>query len=73
MATAEKVFQFNAPRESKGISRRWVALLFGCSHRHISRPFTRQGQTYCSCLECGARQRFDLRSWETKGGFHYAA
>src|SRR4030095_14033378 len=53
MATAEKVFQFNLPREPKRVSQ-WLALVFGCSHRNISRPFTRQGRTYRSCVDCGA-------------------
>ncbi len=70
MATAEKVFRFNPPRETKGVSR-WLAFVFGCSHRNISRPFTRQGQTYRSCVDCGAMRGFDLEAWEDKGGFHY--
>ena len=34
---------------------RLTALLFGCWHLKMSRPFTRDAETYRSCLECGAR------------------
>jgi hypothetical protein len=27
--------------------------LFGCWHRHVSRPFTISGRTYEVCLDCG--------------------
>ncbi len=75
MATAEKVFVYNAPRESLGILEWLTSLLasvFGCWHREVSRPFTRQGQTYRTCLGCGAHKRFDLNHWEDSGGFYYS-
>lgn len=75
MATAEKSFVFIAPTGSSGILQ-WLSSLlasvFGCWHRDVSRPFTRQGQTYRSCVDCGAHRRFDLRTWEDRGGFFYA-
>jgi hypothetical protein len=71
MATAEKTFGYAAPRRGNGLSH-WLALMFGCSHRHIGRPFTRNGQTFRSCIDCGARQKFDIGNWETRGGFHYS-
>ena len=73
MATAEKIFQINQPLQSTGIPRAssgFLMRVFGCWHRELSRPFTRHGQTYRSCLHCGARRRFDLKAWETKGGFY---
>ena len=75
MATAEKVLVYNAPRESLGIIQWFVSLLaslFGCWHRDVSRPFTRHGQTYRTCLGCGAHKRFDLAKWEDRGGFFYS-
>jgi hypothetical protein len=48
-----------------------VASLFGCWHRQLSRPFTRDGETYRACLACGARRRFDTGRWETVGGYYY--
>ncbi len=49
----------------------WVTRLFGCWHREMSRPFSSQGQTYRSCLNCGARRQFNLRRWEMQGKFYY--
>jgi hypothetical protein len=48
-----------------------VTRVFGCWHREMSRPFSSQGQTYRTCLSCGARRQFDLRSWEMQGKFYY--
>jgi hypothetical protein len=28
-------------------------LVIGCSHEHVTRPFTLQQQTYKVCLDCG--------------------
>ena len=78
MATAEKVFQFEVARSGRRSGRsstgfsHVMASIFGCWHRQVSRPFTRQGQTFRSCLSCGARKRFDLDTWETSGHFYHA-
>ncbi len=37
-----------------------LSWLFQCHHRRLSRVFTIQRQTYCVCLDCGARLRY---SW----------
>ncbi len=50
---------------------RWLTRLFGCRHREMSRPFSSQGQTYRSCLSCGARRQFNLGRWEMQGDFYY--
>ncbi|MEO7970180.1 MAG: hypothetical protein ABI698_02695 [bacterium] len=47
------------------------ARVFGCWHKEMSRPFTDQGQTYRTCLDCGARRQFNLRRWEMQGKFYY--
>jgi hypothetical protein len=47
------------------------ARVFGCRHKEMSRPFTDQGQTYRTCLDCGARRQFNLRRWEMQGDFYY--
>jgi hypothetical protein len=45
-------------------------LLFGCSHKRISRPVTssrKQGQkqeTYVVCLECGQHLAYDLEKMQ---------
>jgi hypothetical protein len=47
--------------------------VFGCWHLNLSRPFTRDGETYRACLACGARRRFDTERWKTLGRFYYPA
>jgi hypothetical protein len=47
------------------LSRSWT-----CWHRRMSRPFTRDGETYRVCLRCGVHRRFDLDAWKTKGSYY---
>jgi hypothetical protein len=51
----------------------FMARLFGCRHKEMSRPFSNQGQTYRTCLDCGARRKFNLGSWEMQGDYYYRA
>ena len=51
--------------------RNWLGGIFGCLHREMSRPFSRQGETYRVCLTCGARRQFVESTWETRGPFYY--
>ena len=44
--------------------------LLVCWHRKMSRPFTRDGQTYRVCLRCGVHRKFDLEEWKTKGDYY---
>jgi uncharacterized membrane protein len=37
-------------------------LLFGCHHRHLSRVFTLQGETYKVCCDCGAKYEYSLEA-----------
>jgi hypothetical protein len=70
------VGQNSMPNEAGGlVGKIGVGLnrLFGCWHSEMSRPFSNAGQTYRVCLGCGARRQFNIRSWETHGGFYYAA
>ena len=48
-----------------------VARVFGCRHADMSRPFSRDGRTYRSCLNCGAQRQFNLGNWKMQGGFYY--
>ena len=41
-----------------------VGRLFGCWHRRMSWPITRDGQTYRACLKCGVRRSFDTQDVE---------
>ena len=45
--------------------------LFGCPHTNMSLPITLGGETYCACLNCGARRRFDTISWIMRGPYHF--
>jgi hypothetical protein len=49
----------------------WFTSLLGCRHKEMSRPFSSQGQTYRTCLECGARRHFNIGRWEMQGDFYY--
>jgi hypothetical protein len=44
--------------------------VLGCWHRHMSLPFTRGNETYRTCVDCGARRRFDLDQWTMVGAFY---
>ncbi len=42
-----------------------VGEIFGCQHKQMSRPFSRQGETYRVCINCGARRTFDATTWKS--------
>ena len=48
-----------------------VARVFGCRHAEMSRPFSRDGRAYRSCLNCGAQRQFNLGNWQMQGSFYY--
>jgi hypothetical protein len=60
-------FISNQLAQVKNVMRRAV----GCWHLEMSVPFTRDNETYRSCLTCGARRRFDLEQWTMVGAFYY--
>jgi hypothetical protein len=37
-------------------------LVLGCSHQHLTRPFTLQKQTYMVCLDCGKQIYYSAAS-----------
>jgi hypothetical protein len=49
-----------------------VARVFGCWHKEMSRPFSSEGQSYRTCLSCGANRKFNVGRWEMQGSFYYA-
>ena len=53
--------------------RNAVKRVFNCWHSKLSLPFTRGDETYQTCVNCGARRRFDLDQWTSVGGFYYPA
>ena len=50
---------------------RFLGTLFGCWHRRMSWPITRDGQTYRACLKCGICRSFDPKAWKSFGPFYY--
>jgi len=61
---------------SSSVTRRLSSLMarvFGCRHAEMSRPFSRDGRAYRSCLNCGAQRQFNLGNWEMTGRFYYGA
>ncbi|MDQ6786997.1 MAG: hypothetical protein M3033_09340 [Acidobacteriota bacterium] len=61
-------------RTETGLFAKKVGLmskLFGCGHRDLSRPFSKEKVGYRSCLKCGAVKQFNLETLETFGGFYY--
>ena len=48
-----------------------LAALFGCRHKNLSRPFTYGKESYCACLNCGARKNFNAETLTTFGAFYY--
>ncbi|HEX8889720.1 MAG TPA: hypothetical protein VF779_11105 [Pyrinomonadaceae bacterium] len=59
-------------REVTGILSDWLTRVFGCWHTDMSRPFTRDGESYRACLDCGAHRKFDPTRWEMTGAYYYS-
>ena len=53
------------------ILRYLIPPFFICWHCKMSRPFTRDGETYRVCLRCGVRRQFDAQEWKTKGHYYH--
>jgi hypothetical protein len=45
--------------------------LFKCQHARMSPPFTRESETYCTCMTCGARRQFNVERGKMAGSFYY--
>ncbi len=56
-----------------GVLSGWLTRLFGCWHTDMSRPFTLEGESYRTCLDCGAHRKFDAMRWEMVGDYYYSA
>jgi hypothetical protein len=48
-----------------------IASLFGCWHPKMGRPITVGRESYCACLECGARKPFDAEKLKVSNSFYY--
>ena len=49
----------------------FLAKVFGCWHKELSRPFTNRNASYRACLKCGARKKFNPTTLKTSGTFFY--
>ena len=49
---------------------RLAGSLFGCRHRRMSWPITRDRETYRACLKCGMCRSFDPNTWKTFGSYY---
>ena len=50
----------------------WLTRLFGCRHLKMNNPFTLNDETYCTCINCGARRHFDVGRSKMTGAYYYA-
>ncbi len=48
----------------------FFASLFGCWHEKLSRPVTIGKVSYRSCLICGARKPFDVKTFQSQSKFY---
>jgi len=74
--TLKQYGQGRASDRPKGLTAQvsnWLTRVFGCWHSEMSRPFTRDGESYRACLDCGARRQFDSARWEMIGAYYYDA
>ena len=76
-AVLETLEQYPDSREVhslKGIGAKlgnWFSEIFGCAHNEMSRPFSRHGESYRVCINCGARRQFDPQTWNSSGRHYY--
>lgn len=48
-----------------------IGKMLGCWHKRLSRPFSNRDASYRTCLDCGARRKFDAENLKTFGPFYY--
>jgi hypothetical protein len=61
----------NQTRGSFGDKIGFMASLFGCWHKRLTRPISDKNSAYRACLECGARKMFITEDFRTSGPFYY--
>ncbi len=49
----------------------FLAGLFGCRHKELTRPFTVGNNSHRSCTYCGAWRNFNPETLQTYGDFYY--
>jgi len=53
--------------------RYFLRRVSSCWHWHMSRPFTHGQESYRTCVRCGMRRKFDLKTWKSSGRFYSPA
>ena len=61
----------NRTRGSFGEKIGFMASVFGCWHKRLTRPFTEKRVSYRACVDCGARKKFNTEEFRTVGPFYY--
>ena len=61
----------NRTRGTLGDKIGFVASVFGCWHKRLTRPISDKNMSYRACLDCGARKRFNAEEFKTTGPFYY--
>lgn len=61
----------SAKRQS--MPMRWLTRLFGCWHKKMSPPYTGDGATYRTCMNCGARRQFDAGRGRMTGPYYHSS
>ena len=51
----------------------WLTHCFGCWHKHMNNRFTTDGDTYRTCMSCGARRHFDVGRARMTGSYYNVA
>jgi hypothetical protein len=57
----------------KSTPMRWLTRLFGCWHKKMSPPFTHEGDTYRTCMNCGARRQFNVGRGKMTGAYYHTS
>jgi hypothetical protein len=45
--------------------------IFRCQHGKMGPAFTRDNETYCTCMSCGARRQFNVERGKMVGAYYY--
>lgn len=60
------------PPAQVSIPNRWLTRVFGCWHKQMNNPLTLNNETYCTCMNCGARRQFNMERARMTGPYYFA-
>jgi hypothetical protein len=61
------------PATLQSIPMSWLTRLFGCWHKKMNPPYTGDGGTYRTCMNCGARRQFDEGRGKMTGAYYHSS